>query len=229
MSLFEKQRTYYERLDAAANVIAPYGFRFDDSAASDVQQYLPFREAPTPERYNTACRGRIEDAVVEGYEYAYSVDAGEAGPQWATHTLIVVQHRSIGGTASFAPDPKEWSRVAAALDWITWVPPFAVVKLIQWINESKNPDRNVGDAEFDRLYKVHAASDEAAREGLPPALRRAALKIGYHGSLETRPGLLLYSPVRERLDPETIVGAFGLGTLFLGAMREGGTDGHPMR
>lgn len=227
MGLFGPSRE--ERLASAARAIAPYGFRFDPSRASGLKQYLPLREAATPEHYVTACFGHIEDAAVEGYEYEYSSTDNEGNTSWHRKTLVAVQHPSIRGAGSICPDEKEWSTLAAAFDLITWVPPFVIVKIAMWINEGNNPDRTVGDAEFDRLYKVHAASDEAARESFSPALRRAALKIGFRGTLELRPGLLLYTPYRESFDGETIVGAFGIATVFIAAMREGVVKAHPMR
>jgi hypothetical protein len=227
MALFGPSRE--ERLSAAERTIAPYGFRFDASRAADLKQYLPLREAAAPASYVTGCFGRIEDAVVEGYEYEYTSSDTDGNTSWHSATLIAVQHRAIAGTASFAPEWKEWSTVAAAFDAITWVPPFILVKIVQWLAESSNPDRTVGDADFDRLYKVHGASDEAARAGLPPALRSAALRIGFRGTLETRPGLLLYAPYGESFDAKTIVSAFGIATVFIGALREESMRAHPMR
>lgn len=207
-----------ERLAAAAAALAPFGFAFHPGAAEGVRRYLPLREAAAPEVLVTACFGRIEDARVEAYEYDVSDLDSEGNRTWSTVTLVAVHHPAIPGGASVRPDWKQWSTAAAIIDAVFWIPPFTILKLFQFALAAQNPDRVVGDAEFDRLYLVRARSDAEARAALTPALRRALLQLHFRGTLELRPGLLLYTPDDYRFDGASAVSALGVATVLLGAL-----------
>lgn len=208
-----------ERHAAAAQAIRPYGFVLDPSAAVGLGRYLPFELLATPQTFATCALGEIEDAPVEAYEYGYSSRDSDGNTTYRTELVIAVHHASIRGRASIRPEWREWSVFAAALDIILWVPPFTLVKAIQLLAESRHPDRSVGDSDFDRLYVVRAASDAAAREAIPQPLRDALMRIGFKGTLEIRPGVLLYSPHRLGLDGEGAVPALGIATVLLAALR----------
>jgi hypothetical protein len=217
-----------ERLNAAAAALAPYKFQFDNRRAEQLRQYLPFQILTAPERYVTACFGHIEDATIEGYEYQSTSTDGEGNVSWYTHALVVVQHPSLPGGACFSPDYPEWGGLSAALDVLFWIPPFTLFKAIQWIANSQNPDRLVGHSEFDRLYRVRADSNETASRVITPALRDAMVRMQFKGSVEMRPGFLLYSPQEYRFDAQTAVSTIGVATVILSALREQ-LRAHPMR
>lgn len=217
--MFNFGRAQEERLAAAAAALAPFGFVFRPDEAARVRRYLPLREASAPEHLVTACFGRIEDATVEAFEYESSSTDSDGNTSWSTSTLVAVHHPAIPGGASIHPDWPQWSTAAAVIDAVFWIPPFTILKLFQLAFAARNPDRIVGDADFDRLYVVHAGSDAEARAALTPALREALLRLRFRGTLELRPGALLYSPHDYRFDAETAVSAIGVATVLLGALR----------
>jgi hypothetical protein len=92
---------------------------------------------------------------------------------------------------------------------------------------ARDPDRTVGDADFDRLYRVRAASDSAAAHAITPALREVCVRLRFRGAVELRPGVLIYSPYEHRLDEKTAVPALGVGAAFLAALAP--KRDHPMR
>ncbi len=220
-----------ERLAGAARALHPYGFTMDPRYAQGLRQYEPLRELGAPEEYVTAVFGTIEGARVEAYEYEYTtsntVQTGGVGPGSMVHSqmvreshrvlAVVVHHPSIRGGASFAADLAAWGTAGAVASAIMWVPPFTIIKVAMLLAERQNPDRTVGDREFDRRFKVHAPSDEEASLAIPPALRQVCTHIDFRGSVELRPGLLIYSPEDCGLDERTAVHALGIATAFLHA------------
>ncbi len=216
-----------ERLAGAARALAPYGFTFDARRAPELRRYEPFVLLAKPEEYVVAAQGTIEGAPVEAYEYGYSSMDSEGHATYHDALVVAVHHPWVNGGASFAPDQKEWGGVAAALDVLFWIPPFTILKAFQYAMAAKNPDREVGDAEFDRLYVVRAASDDDARRAITPALREVCLRLAFGGAVELRPGVLLYSPYAISLDAEHAVHALGIGAAFLGALAP--KSAHPMR
>lgn len=229
MGIFGPSRD--ERLGAAARALHPYGFTMDWRYAQGLRQYEPFAELHAPAEYITACFGTIEGARVEAYEYEYTthrtIQTGPAGPNGMVHTMdvterqtalaVVVHHPWIRGGASFVADLAAWGTLGSVVNALLWIPPFTIAKIAMALMDRKNPDREVGDAEFDRRYKVHAASEEAARAAIPPALREVCTHIDFRGAVELRPGLLIYSPFEHRLDEPSAVHAIGIATAFLHA------------
>lgn len=197
-----------ERVAAAARLIAPLGFITDRARANELAALVPLAELPAPDRYVTAASGTIEDADVTAFEYECASIDGE-GATWDDHLVLVVAHPRIEGRASLVADSPRWGGAAAVLDLALWVPPFTVLKARQLLLERRNPDRVVGHDEFDRLYVVHAKSDEAARAAITPELRDLLPQLGFRGTLEIRPGLLLYSIDGTRFDAETLPHALG--------------------
>jgi hypothetical protein len=174
-----------------------------------------------------AAFGQIEGHRVEAFEYLYSGSDNDGNTVQYDQLLVAVEHPWVQGDASFRPEQREWSTVAAALDALLWIPPFTFLKAIQLLNESRNPDRVVGHAEFDRLYVVHAASDEAARRAIPTPLRDLAVRIGFRGTVELRAGLLLFAPQLPRFDASSIVQTLGIAAALVGAFAAPAS--HPMR
>lgn len=158
-----------DRLRQAAASLAPYGFTLDTSRATALRAYEPFLELASPNHYVAGAFGDIEGTPIEAFEYTYGFTDSDGNTSHYDQLVVAVQHLAIRGTASFRDDPTEWSSAAAFLDAFLWLPPFTLLKAIQLYNEAKNPDRGVGDADFDRLYVVHAASATAAPSSSAPA------------------------------------------------------------
>ena len=215
------------RYEEAARAIAPYGFVTDPARASLLRNFQPLAELSEPDHYKIAAFGRIEDADVAAFEYAYSYKDSEGRSHSSTRLVIVVAHPMIAGSASLSPDGREWDAFQGVLDVIFWIPPFTFLKAIQLLNESRNPDIVVGHAEFDRLYLVHAASEAAAREAFTAELRDLLPRIGFRGTLELRPGYLLFTVHGARFDEQTLPNALGHVAPLLAALVR--PDDYPYR
>lgn len=218
-----------ERLAGVAHALAPYGFVVDARRAGQLRAYEPFTYFAAPEGYAAGVFGTIEGATVEAYEYDYTSTDSEQQVSHYSALAIAVHHPWVRGGASFGPEHKEWTTTGALLDALLWIPPFTILKVFQYAMENTNPDRTVGDADFDRLYRVRADSDEAAQRAIPPALRSLCVRMAFHGSIELHPGVLLYQPQAvSRLDPATVIPTLGMAAAFLGALAPA-PGGHPMR
>ncbi len=198
-----------ERYAAAAAAIAPYGFVLAKESAGALAQWAPFELHYRPDSYDIAAVGRIEENEVWVFEYGYSTTDSEGQSQHHREMVVVAQYPRIEGGASFSPEPREWSGIAQALDALFWIPPFTFLKVIQWLGESRNPDRTVGHGEFDRLYRVRAPSDASAQRAIPPRLRETVVRLGLRGSVELRPGVILYSVAGCGFDGEGVLRALG--------------------
>lgn len=216
-----------ERLAGAARALAPYGFRPDPRRASELRKYEPFTLLWQPESYVAGFFGSIEGAPVEAYEYGYTTTSEEGGTIHNSVLVVAIHHPWVNGGAAFQPDPREWDGVSAVIDALLWIPPFTIVKALQLVMEARHPDRNVGHPQFDRLYQVRAESNAAARRAITPDLRAVCLRLAFRGTVELRPGTLLYSPHGYELDERTAVHALGIGAAFLGALSP--KVAHPMR
>lgn len=219
MGIFGPSRD--ERYAAAAAAIAPYGFGLVPAATAPLAEHAPFQLHPSSDGCNVAAYGRIEESDVWAYEYSHSSTDSEGQTSSYDQLIVVAHHPRIEGGAAFSPEPREWSGVARALDTIFWIPPFTLLKVIQWMGEARNPDRTLGDAEFDRLYRVRAASDSEAQRAIPRRLRETVLRLALRGTVELRPGTVIYSIDGCRFDGDGLVRALGYAApLLVGAMAE---------
>jgi hypothetical protein len=203
-----------ERLSAASAALQPYGFTVDPRAAPELRRYLPFELLYAPDELVAGVLGRVEGHQVEAYEYVYTYTDSEGGSASSSELVMIAHHPSIVGGACFSPDTKEWDGLAKFLDVLMWVPPFSFVKAIQLYADAKNPDRRVGHAEFDRLFRVRAPSDAIAAAAITPALREAAVRLGQRIVVELRPGHLVVSAQGRRLD-ENAPGTIGIAIALL--------------
>lgn len=197
----ERARVRHHQL---AYTFSSYGFAYEPDGGEILRGLLPFAVHTTPDRYGPRAHGTLGDARIEVFEYSYDSTDAEGNKSTYTRVLCVVQHPAVEGSASITPDAAQWGGIAAFLDALFWIPPFIFLKLIGAFNAARNPDRTVGDREFDRLYYVRAESDEAAQRAIPPALRQWLVRHGFRGSLELRPGMILYSAEGARLSPEAV-------------------------
>lgn len=219
--------TRQERQLAAAAALAPYGFTVDLPSAAQIFEYRPLRVHATPETPVVAAHGRVGESTVSAYEYDYSRRDAEGNVSRSSELVVVAHHPRLLGGAAFVPEHREWNTTAQVLDVLFWIPPFTLLKAFEWLAESRDPDRNVGHAEFDRLYRVRAASDAAAQRAISPRLRETAVRLGFYGYAELRDGVLLYSVNRCAFDGEGVVRALGYAApLIASAIPE---PAHPFR
>ena len=215
--------TRRDPLAEATEALAPYGFDVEHRGATALSAWLPLGIFAQPDTLGPAAFGRIEASTVSAFHYSYSYT--DADGQWHTadELLIVAQHPMIRGDARISPDAKEWGGVAAFIDAFLWIPPFTLIKAVQLLVASANPDRLVGDADFDRLYRIHAASDAEARAAIPAALRTMLLKLRFRGRIELRRGALLYAvDGATRFERETLIRVLGYAAPLVSAALEPG-------
>jgi hypothetical protein len=198
-----------ERDALTAQALAPSGFRLANERARELVAWTPLVLHATPETYSAAAFGRIEDAEVGVFDYGYSSTDAEGRTHSHDQLVVVAQYPRIEGGAAFSPDLREWSQVALVLDALLWIPPFTFLKVFQWLSAEQHPDRTVGHGEFDRLYRVRAPSDAAAQRAIPPRLRDTCVRLALQGTVELRPGAVLYSVRGCGFDAEGVVRALG--------------------
>jgi hypothetical protein len=205
------------RIRAAASAIAPYGFVLGHAGDGPFGEQLPFVLHATPDSVSAVASGRIDAAEVWAFEYAYTSTDAEGNTSSHDQLVVIARHPRIEGGAAFHAEPREWSAIARTLDVLFWIPPFTLLKAFQWLHEARNPDRSVGDAEFDRLYRVRAASDEQAQRAIPRTLRETVLRLGVKAAIELRPGVIVYSIEGCGFDGEGLPRALGYAAPLLAA------------
>lgn len=198
--------------------MAPWGFRMETDDSTMHERWLPFVVLATPDRCTVRARGSVEDRELWIVEYDYSWSDSVGNDHSADAVLGALEAPWSRGSAAIAMDERAWSGVAAALDVLFWIPPFTLLKFVQLANESRRPDLEIGNAEVDRRYRVHAESEAAARAAIPPKLGEHLLSTNFRGSIEIRPELVLFSLRDARFDPagveNTIAHARAIGRCF---------------
>lgn len=184
--------------------MAPWGFRLEPPDASALARSLPFVALPTPSRCMVRACGEVDERRLEIFEVDYSWRDSDGNDHSADALIGVIEVPWSSGRVAIAMDERAWSGVAAALDALFWIPPFTFLKLVQLANETARPDRTLGHAEVDRRYRVHAESEAAARAAFPERLGAHLLATNFRGSIEIRPGVVLFSLRDARFDPTGI-------------------------
>lgn len=186
-----------DRYRKAALVLERHGFRSEIPPRDALRRYQPFKAFDDPQEALVRAVGRCGDAYVEIYEYEYSSTDSDGNTSTSDTLVACVLHPKLCGSAVIFPDAAEWGGAAAIFlalwNFLTWFPPFIILKLVHFIHLKQNPDRVVGQSDFDRLYVVRASSNEAAAQAVPPLLRKYLLATRFHGRIELRPGLMIYS------------------------------------
>ena len=212
-----------DALTEAREALRAYGFEVETEAASALSPWLPLKAFAKPDKVTLTATGRIESSEVSAFQYTYTYTDHEGQVRSAEELLVVAQHPRIRGGARIAPDAKNWGGIAAFIDAVLWIPPFTLIKAMQYLVGSAEPDRTLGNADFDRLYLVYAESDEQARAAIPEALRAMMLKLRFRGRIELRPGAILYTvDGGVRFEKETLIRALGYAAPRVSAALEPG-------
>jgi hypothetical protein len=214
----EKWPTPEERFAAVQQAVTPHGFTAQYRGASDgiLRRFMPLKEFSPPEAFEAAVLGQIEGRDVAVAEYATSSTDDEGNVSWTRSHLAVVLDPNFVGTASIINDWK-FGTGGAILNAALWIPPFTIVKAIQLIFDSKNPDHELGDRDFDKRYKVHAESAELAANVFHPAFRAAILQMQFQGAIELRHGAMLFNVRGAKFDAEGVMKTLGHVPLLLHA------------
>ena len=198
--------------------MAPWGFRMEPHDQEAHRRWLPFVVLSTPDRSTVHAHGEVDDRGLDIVEYDYSWCDSDGNPQSADAVLGVLHVPWSRGRAAIAMDERAWSGLQAALDVLFWIPPFTFLKLVQLANDTRRPDREIGHAEVDRRYRVHAESEAAARAAIPAKLGEHLLATNFRGAIEIRPDEVLFSLRDARFDPAgveaTIAHARAIGRCF---------------
>lgn len=211
----------------AAQVLAGYGMRCERTLPDALSGYLPFRYFPTPDACVVRAVGALDATRVELYEYDHTSRDSDGVAVHGRTLLACVHHAWVSGGASITLDRKQWSSLSAAIDAAMWFPPFVFVKAFQLWAESKDPDHMVGHPDFDRLYYVHADSQEIAARTITPMLGEFLTRYAFRGTIELRPGMILYALHDARFDPEGVQRTLSYVRGFIDAFPPPGA--HPMR
>lgn len=202
--------------------LAAFGFEVDPDATSTLMAWSPMSIFAKPDKVLTAFVGRIEASTVRAFHYAYAYQDADGAFRSAEEFLIVAQHPMIRGGARISPDAKAFGGMAALIDTLLWIPPFTLIKALQYLMGPGEPDRIVGSEEFDRLYRIHAASDAAAREAIPEALRAMLVQLRFQGRIELHAGAMLYTVNGvTRLEKERVLQAFSYAAPLVSAAVSG--------
>ena len=199
-----------QEVQDAREALGPFGFEVDPTGASAIATWLPFQLFAAPGVLGAAASGRVESSAVSAFQYAYTYTDSEGQSHTGEELLIVAQHPMIRGDARITVDAKEWGGLPAFIDVMLWIPPFTLIKAFELLRASHDPDRVVGDAEFDRLYCISAASDAEAHAAIPQALRAMLLQPHFRGRIELRRGALIYAlDGATHFDKETLLRVLG--------------------
>lgn len=202
--------TRQDEFAATVESLRTYGFEVEAQGATALSAWLPLSLFAKPDTLGSAAFGRIESSEVSAFQYMYSYGDGEGQVHTAEELVIVARHPQIRGGARIAPDAKNWGGIAAFIDAVLWIPPFTLIKAMQYLIGSHEPDRTLGNADFDRLYLVYAESDVEARAAIPEALRAMMLKLRFRGRIELRRGALVYAvDGATRFEKESLIRALG--------------------
>lgn len=214
-------------LREAWSLLQRYGFQVGQAHPDALQRYLPFRSLSPPTRCTFAAAGHVESTPVELYHYEHYWTDSDGNSQGGAALLACVHHPWVAGGASITLDWKQWSTFAAVFDAVTWFPPFLLLKAVTAYNEARDPDRVVGHPEFDRLYYVHADSQEVAARTIPPALGEFLSRLAFRGTIELRPGLILFALESAGLDGDGVDRTLSYVRGLVGAYPP--PQAHPMR
>lgn len=221
-----------DRIRAASAHIAQYGFQTRRSTPEEVNRWGPFRVHDTPDECTVYAEGFIEGVHVDLFEYSCTTTDTEGTSSTSSTLLAIAAHPWVSGSAGITIDFREWSTggaiFGAVWDVLTWFPPFILLKVVQHVNESANPDRVVGHPEFDRLYCVRADSEAAAMQAIPESLRNALVNTSFQGKIELRPGYILLSEHSAYFDPQGTETTLRYLTTFLKCFHPP-ASAHPMR
>ena len=203
-------RERVHKVEEAREALRPFGVEVDPTGASAIATWLPFKLFAPPNSVGAAASGRVESSAVSAFQYAYTYTDSEGQSHAGEELLIVAQHSRIRGDARITVDAKEWGGLPAFIDVMLWIPPVTLIKAFELLRASHDPDRVVGDAEFDRLYCISAASDAEARAAIPQALRAMLLQLRFRGRIELRRGALIYAlDGATHFDKETLLRVLG--------------------
>lgn len=177
-----------------SQALTPHGFMVQPRSGGHeiLSRFLPLKEFTAPEEYGSSVVGRIEGRDVGVTEYRYSSTDNEGNTSWSADYVAVVLDPNIQGVASIVNDWKHGTG-GKILNAALWIPPFTIVKAIQLIFDSQNPDLVLGHGEFDSRYKVHAESKAVAESVFHQGFREALLQMDFRGRLEVRHGAMLFA------------------------------------
>lgn len=198
------------RIQQTAALLTRYGYTTRPTDPRALDAFLPW-SFPSPYRCDVEAAGSLgEEAAVRAFEYRYSYQNSNGDHEYADELLVAVSHPKITGGAVIKIDGPEWGGAAAVVEAMSWLPPFVVARGIAWAlsgifgGPAEHQDIEIGHAELDRLYKIHAASTEDARRAVTPALRDHLVRTRFRGTIELRAGLMLYTVEQASFSPTRV-------------------------
>jgi hypothetical protein len=204
--------------------VSPYGFELRQPRKRPFEDYeLEAFEAP--DTVLTRLSGEIDGVPVDIFEYDWVQPGAKGAVNRGRRIAILIRHPAIDGRARCTWETFQTlgakifygaliAFVFATLFWL--LIPIWLVQHYQG-KSTFGRDWRVGDAEFDKRFKVDGPSHAEALRALPCAMQQLALAEELHGPIEVRPGILAMALTAKRFDPQTFERAYALAKRALAA------------
>jgi hypothetical protein len=206
-----------ERVVRARSLLTPLGFDARREYAKMLHAHLPFLILPKPHECLIGAFGSVDGRDVEIFEYAmYENTFQRTGEQ--TWLVVVARDEWINGGAAFVSQSNTAREILEGMELVSGA--------LERIFDGKTA-RHAREGTFEDLYRVEAATPEAAERAITPALRDVCLEIEFEGTVELASGALLFSPANASFD-ERLPKVLDLVSKLLAAFGPPPAD-HPMR
>lgn len=207
--------------------------RLVEAAASRRFELRQARKAPLeayrltafepPDAVLTRLTGEIEGAPLDLFEVEWVARGSKGATYRGKRVMAVLRHPSFAGEArctwehfqGVALTLVKWTLIAFVLVAAFWL----ILPL--WFVRSRRGERTfdrdwrVGDAAFDRRFRVDGPSQADARRALPRAFQSFVVERDLRGPIEVRPGMLAVDVGATTLDPEAFERALALSKAIL--------------
>lgn len=192
----DTERRRESRWQEAREALGP-GWTLERCPPGWLAPLLPLALGRAPERAIVHARGEWLGAPAHVVECETTVRAPGAEELRVESLIVVLDHPHAIGGAAIEFDP-----------WTAYT-------------EAQGRDPEIGEPHFDRTYRVHAASELAARASIPPPLAAALLARRFRGTLELRQGRVIALLPDSRLSPPAARSVARLGQSLARALTRG--------
>lgn len=203
-----------ERLLEAA---APHGFELRQPRKRPFEE-LALTAFEAADTVLTRLTGEIDGAKVDVFEYDWVTPGSRGAVSRGRRIVLVLRHPAFEGEVRCRWDDYQdplakalwWSMLAGLGILLSWL--LVPIWLYQY-SKGQNPFPKrwpVGNAVFEKRFKVHSSSGDEAKRALPGAMQELVVSETLMGPIEVRPGLLAIGLDGKSLDAPTLERALSL-------------------